>query len=170
MLVEKKTFGTASPGGGVAGPLLHTPLWSKASISVPGAPASSGLTWSHPAAVRSKAGVEMRPPGWLAVALLCTCQPPRPRVTNPGAAEDADADPAPRNRRASAAAQTGSSPLATRTPDLITAPSPKCRRGAFWQKALQIILPFARGAIKPTDLGRGGGPQRGTRRPRWLAY
>src|SRR5215471_229097 len=81
MLFEKNTlFGllvlwltgcrAVSPG--------HRPFWSRASISVPGAPASSLATGSHVLVV--KPGVEICAPDWAATALLCTSQPLPPRL------------------------------------------------------------------------------------------
>src|SRR6266487_340443 len=64
MLVEKKTFG-------------QMPFCSSASISVPGAPASSLATGSQPTVLNP--GVEICCPPWVAVALLSTCQPADPR-------------------------------------------------------------------------------------------
>ena len=61
----------------------HTPFWSRASTSVPTAPASSAATGSQPAV--EKPGAEMAAPPWVAplplvqsvvAALLCTSQPP----------------------------------------------------------------------------------------------
>src|SRR5215475_2357225 len=77
MLFEKKTlFGllvlwftgcrAVSPG--------HWPFWSNASISVPGAPASSLVTGSQVLVLNP--GVEICAPDWVATALLCTAQPP----------------------------------------------------------------------------------------------
>src|SRR3954453_454433 len=65
MRVEKKMCGQA-------------PFCSSALISVSGAPASSGRTRSQPAV--ENAGEEISAPLWVAVALLWTCQPPRPSV------------------------------------------------------------------------------------------
>ena len=73
MLFEKKTlFGllvfwftgwsAVSPG--------HWPFCARASISVPGAPASSLVTGSQ--VVVLKPGVEICAPVWVALALLCT--------------------------------------------------------------------------------------------------
>src|SRR5258708_37772810 len=63
----------------------HLPFCARASISVPGAPASSLVTGSQVLVLNP--GVEICAPDWLATALLCTSQPPVPRlVTN-------DADP-----------------------------------------------------------------------------
>src|SRR5215469_4658613 len=81
MLVEKNTlFGllvswftgcsAVSPG--------HLPFCARASISVPGAPASSLLTGSQ--ALVLNPGVEICAPDWVATALLCTVQPPLPRL------------------------------------------------------------------------------------------
>src|SRR5215813_10257021 len=53
------------------------PFWASASISVPGAPASSLATDSQVDVL--KPGVEIWAPDWVAVALLCTFQPPVPR-------------------------------------------------------------------------------------------
>src|SRR5580700_605206 len=70
----------------------QTPFWRSASTSVPTAPASSEVTGSQP--VASKPGSEIWPPAWVApasvvqlvvAALLCTCQPDRPRVLVPPA-------------------------------------------------------------------------------------
>src|SRR5438105_4935035 len=68
MLVEKNAF-------------AHWLFWTSASSSVPGAPASSGVTFSQPAV--EKPGVEMALPGWVTVELLCTSQPLRPIVLVP---------------------------------------------------------------------------------------
>ena len=81
MLFEKKTlFGllvdwftgwsAVSPG--------HWPFCARASISVPGAPASSLVTGSQVLVL--KPGVEICAPVWVATALLCTAQPPVPRL------------------------------------------------------------------------------------------
>ena len=81
MLFEKKTlFGllvfwftgwsAVSPG--------HWPFCARASISVPGAPASSLVTGSQVEVL--KPGVEICAPVWVALALLCTDQPPVPRL------------------------------------------------------------------------------------------
>src|SRR6516225_3192932 len=81
MLFEKKTlFGllvawftgcsAVSPG--------HWPFCARASTSVPGAPASSLVTGSQVLVL--KPGVEICAPDWVATALLCTAQPPEPRL------------------------------------------------------------------------------------------
>src|SRR5215475_8210230 len=81
MLFEKKTlFGllvlwftgcrAVSPG--------HWPFWRRASISVPGAPASSLVTGSQVLVLNP--GVEICAPDWVATALLCTSQPLLPRL------------------------------------------------------------------------------------------
>src|SRR5262252_9604753 len=81
MLFEKNTlFGllvlwftgcnAVSPG--------HWPFWSRASISVPGAPASSLVTGSHVLVLNP--GMEICAPDWVATALLCTAQPLLPRL------------------------------------------------------------------------------------------
>src|ERR1044071_7309084 len=79
MLVEKKTL---------LGPLLlwltgcsavspgHLPFCARASISVPGAPASSLATGSQVLVL--KPGVEICAPVCVATALLCTSQPALP--------------------------------------------------------------------------------------------
>src|SRR5450432_4084542 len=64
MLLLKKMFG-------------QPPACSSASISVPGAPASSLLTDSQVLVL--KPGVEIFAPVWVAAALLCTFHPPEPR-------------------------------------------------------------------------------------------
>src|SRR5579862_3601851 len=80
MLVEKNTlFGLSvlwltgcsavSPG--------HLPFCARASISVRGAPASSGATGSQVLVLNP--GVEICAPVCVATALLCTSQPPVPR-------------------------------------------------------------------------------------------
>src|ERR1044072_8064569 len=61
----------------------HSPFCSSAPISVPGAPASSGCTFSHSAV--SNPGAETSAPGCDASPLLCTCQPARPSVVRPSA-------------------------------------------------------------------------------------
>src|SRR5436189_5006949 len=81
MLFEKKTlFGllvlwftgcrAVSPG--------HWPFCARASISVPGPPASSLVTGSQVPVL--KPGVEICAPVWVATALLCTFQPLLPRL------------------------------------------------------------------------------------------
>src|SRR5215472_8615583 len=81
MLFEKNTlFGllvdwftgcsAVSPG--------HWPFCARASISVPGAPASSLATASQVLVL--KPGVEICAPVWVATALLCTVQPLVPRL------------------------------------------------------------------------------------------
>src|SRR5215469_11694375 len=92
MLFEKKTL---------SGPLVlwftgcsavlpgHKPFCASASISVPGAPASSLVTGSQPLVL--KPGVEICAPVWVAVALLCTFQPPSPRFEISLAPVSADA-------------------------------------------------------------------------------
>src|SRR6516162_3663601 len=81
MLFEKNTlFGllvfwftgcsAVSPG--------HWPFCARASISVPGAPASSLVTGSQVLVLNP--GVEICAPDWVAAALLCTAQPPLPRL------------------------------------------------------------------------------------------
>src|SRR5215470_20329542 len=81
MLVEKKTLcgppvlwftgsSAVSPG--------HLPFCARASISVPGAPASSLLTGSH--VLVSNPGAEICAPVWVATALLCTFHPALPRL------------------------------------------------------------------------------------------
>src|SRR5215469_15150273 len=81
MLFEKNTlFGllvlwftgcsAVSPG--------HLPFCARASISVPGAPASSLVTGSHVLVLNP--GVEICAPVCVATALLCTSQPPPPRL------------------------------------------------------------------------------------------
>src|SRR5260370_32069476 len=80
MLAEKKTLlaplvpwltgcSAVSPG--------HLPFCASASISVPGAPASSLVTGSQ--VLVSNPGVEICAPVCVAMALLCTAQPPDPR-------------------------------------------------------------------------------------------
>src|SRR5215469_15599557 len=56
----------------------HWPFCARASISVPGAPASSLLTGSHVLVLNP--GVEICAPVWVATALLCTSQPVLPRL------------------------------------------------------------------------------------------
>src|SRR5262252_7408406 len=81
MLLEKKTLlaplvfwftgcRAVSPG--------HSPFCARASISVPGAPASSLPTGSHVLVLNP--GVEICAPVWVATALLCTAQPVPPRL------------------------------------------------------------------------------------------
>src|SRR5262245_32319946 len=81
MLVEKNTLlgllvswftgcSAVSPG--------HLPFCARASISVPGAPASSFVTGSQ--VLVSNPGVEICAPDWVATALLCTDQPLPPRL------------------------------------------------------------------------------------------
>src|SRR6516162_9318948 len=56
----------------------HLPFCARASISVPGAPASSLVTGSQVLVLNP--GVEICAPDWVATALLCTAQPPLPRL------------------------------------------------------------------------------------------
>jgi hypothetical protein len=56
----------------------HRPFCARASISVPGAPASSLVTGSHVLVLNP--GVEICAPVWVAAALLCTSQPALPRL------------------------------------------------------------------------------------------
>jgi hypothetical protein len=95
MLFEKKTlFGplvfwftgwsAVSPG--------HRPFCARASISVPGAPASSLVTGSQ--VLVSNPGVEICAPVCVAIALLCTAQPADPRFAT-SLAPVSDAEPAP---------------------------------------------------------------------------
>src|SRR5215470_4897360 len=81
MLAEKKTLlgllllwltgcSAVSPG--------HLPFCARASISVPGAPASSLATGSQVLVLNP--GVEICAPVCVATALLCTAQPPVPRL------------------------------------------------------------------------------------------
>src|SRR5215467_594280 len=81
MLFEKKTlFGPLVPwftGCSAVSP-GHLPFCARASISVPGAPASSLLTGSQVLVLNP--GVEICAPDWVATALLCTVQPLLPRM------------------------------------------------------------------------------------------
>src|SRR6516162_2363377 len=81
MLFEKKTlFGLLVPwftGCSAVSP-GHWPFCARASTSVPGAPASSLVTGSQVLVL--KPGVEICAPDWAATALLCTSQPPLPRL------------------------------------------------------------------------------------------
>src|SRR5215831_20396508 len=81
MLVEKNTlllplvlwftgWSAVSPG--------HLPFCARASISVPGAPASSLATGSQVLVLNP--GVEICAPDCVATALLCTAQPLLPRL------------------------------------------------------------------------------------------
>src|SRR5262252_914346 len=81
MLFEKNTllgllvlwftgWSAVSPG--------HLPFCASASTSVPGAPASSLATGSQVLVLNP--GVEICVPDWVATALLCTFQPPTPRL------------------------------------------------------------------------------------------
>src|SRR5260221_8276678 len=81
MLAEKNTllgllvlwftgWSAVSPG--------HLPFWARASISVPGAPASSLVTGSQVLVL--KPGVEICAPLCVATALLWTAQPAAPRL------------------------------------------------------------------------------------------
>src|SRR5215470_12032560 len=81
MLLEKNTLfaplvlwltgcSAVSPG--------HMPFCARASISVPGAPASSLVTGSQVLVLNP--GVEICAPVWVATALLCTFQPAAPRL------------------------------------------------------------------------------------------
>src|SRR5215467_5713827 len=81
MLFEKNTlFGLLVPwftGCSAVSP-GHLPFCARASISVPGAPASSLLTGSQVLVLNP--GVEICAPDWVATALLCTSQPVLPRL------------------------------------------------------------------------------------------
>src|SRR5215467_10158134 len=81
MLFEKKTlFGPLVPwftGCSAVSP-GHVPFCARASISVPGAPASSLAIGSQVLVLNP--GVEICAPDWVATALLCTAQPPPPRL------------------------------------------------------------------------------------------
>src|ERR1022692_3073935 len=63
------------------------PFCCSASISVPGAPASSLRTESQ---LVVKPGGEICAPDWVAFELLCTFQPPEPRLTTLLAPASAD--------------------------------------------------------------------------------
>src|SRR5580700_6597675 len=81
MLVEKNTlFGLSVLWltGWSAVSSGHLPFCARASISVPGAPASSLVTGSQVLVL--KPGVEICAPVCVATALLCTSQPPLPRL------------------------------------------------------------------------------------------
>src|SRR5689334_16692653 len=56
----------------------HLPFWARASITVPGAPASSLVTGSHVLVLNP--GAEICAPDCVATALLCTAQPLPPRL------------------------------------------------------------------------------------------
>src|SRR5215471_18405662 len=81
MLFEKNTlFGPLVPwftGCNAVSP-GHCPFCARASISVPGAPASSLATGSQVLVLNP--GAEICAPVWVATALLCTRQPPAPRL------------------------------------------------------------------------------------------
>src|SRR6516164_1270054 len=81
MLFEKNTlFGPLVPwftGCSAVSP-GHLPFCARASISVPGAPASSLVTGSQVLVLNP--GVEICAPVCVATALLCTSQPPVPRL------------------------------------------------------------------------------------------
>ena len=102
MCVEKKTLG-------------QCPFWTSASTSVPGAPPSSGATFSQPLA--PKPGRETAAPSLPAEALLCTCQPFRPTVW---VAAPADAGPA--SAAMAAAAMTNAETTRTRARSFIRSP------------------------------------------------
>src|SRR5215467_810982 len=76
----------------------HLPFCSRASISVPGAPASSLLTGNQVLVLNP--GVEICAPVCVATALLCTCQPDEPRF-------EMSVAPGLAGELASAAARTG---------------------------------------------------------------
>src|ERR1051326_588317 len=124
MLVEKKTL---------LGPLLlwltgcsavspgHLPFCARASISVPGAPASSLLTGSQVLVL--KPGVEICAPVWVATALLCTSQPADPRFATSLAPVPAGAaSPAPA-RGVGVAAQADEVAAAVRPGALVISPA-----------------------------------------------
>src|SRR5215469_17034292 len=81
MVVAKKTLCRLLPDWFTCsrGSPGQTPFCSRASTSVPGAPASSLVTGSQERAL--KPGSEIAAPDWVAVALLATRQPPVPRLT-----------------------------------------------------------------------------------------
>src|SRR5215470_9669411 len=124
MLAEKKTLlgllllwltgcSAVSPG--------HLPFCARASISVPGAPASSLLTGSQVLVL--KPGVEICAPVWVATALLCTAQPADPRlVTSVAPVPAGAADPAPA-RGAAGSARAGEVAAADRPGALVTSPA-----------------------------------------------
>src|SRR5215469_5238584 len=98
MLFEKNTlFGLLVPwltGCKLVSP-GHLPFCARASISVPGAPASSLATGSQLLVLNP--GVDICAPDWVATALLCTVQPAAPRsVTSelPGLAGELRIGPA----------------------------------------------------------------------------
>src|SRR5947209_12391971 len=97
MFVEKKTLG-------------QRPAWTSPPISVPGAPALSGRTWSQDWGV--KPGPEMAAPPCVAWALLWTCQPPRPSVVTAAAAAHGNAAAA---RKRTALKDPGSTGLGSET-------------------------------------------------------
>src|SRR3954452_21732757 len=108
MLVEKKTSG-------------HAAFSTKALTSVPTAPASSGFTVNQ--LLVAKPGAEICAPGCVAMALLCTCQPPRPTVSV--LAEAAVAD----NEKPMAPTKATAVATRARTPNpLIASPSPSSTR------------------------------------------
>src|SRR5207245_3427486 len=131
-LVEKTTLGQA-------------PFCSSASISVPGAPASSGVTCMKPAV--EKPGVEMALPAWVAIALLCTAQPPRPTVATPTPptpglleADDSRGD-APESPAVATMASRQSTALPrTRTLDVdISHPRSQLHRRGMWGHSDHIL-------------------------------
>src|SRR5215467_891427 len=84
MLLEKNTlFGLLVLWftGCRAGSPGHWPFWSRASISVPGAPPSSLVTRNQVLVLNP--GAEIWAPDWVATALLCTSQPLLPRLVMP---------------------------------------------------------------------------------------
>src|SRR5215471_7467350 len=135
MLFEKNTlFGPLVLWftGCRAGSPGHWPFCSRASISVPGAPASSLETGSQVLVLNP--GVEICAPDWVATALLCTAQPLLPRLevslapVPSGELRSATlrGDPAPETDTPAAAAAPGTSQASVITD---TEPAHRTERG-----------------------------------------
>ena len=94
----------------------QSPFWASASISVPGAPASSLVTGIQLTVL--KPGVEIWAPLCVAVALLCTFQPPAPRlVMSLAPVSDGEV------RAAEAAAAVVTAPAVVTDPAVVSAPA-----------------------------------------------
>src|SRR5215475_15282460 len=134
-LSEKKTSG-------------QRPFCTRASISVPGAPASSGLTCSHPEV--GKPGAEMSVPLCGACLLSCTRHPPRPSVVMPAFGEDSvAADPEAIAARASLVLDTGSA-IATA---ITAAKQPARRKMLLLEPDMLRSLPVRAGRMSAGTYG-----------------
>src|SRR5262245_54481967 len=146
MLVEKKTLCGPpllwSTGSSAVSP-GHLPFCARASISVPGAPASSLLTGSH--VFVSNRGVEICAPVSVATALLCTFQPSDPRfATSLAPVPDDAAPPLPTAARVAAprAGDDAAASGAACTPDASQtrlAETTATAQRADWRRMVRLI-------------------------------